>query len=134
MSYLSEHLPEHEVACKGESCCDHTAALSRRLAAGFEYLRAAVNFWREQRGFDPVGITPNSGFRCYSHNRNEGGSKDSQHTKGRALDLPTPPDMNVRDFYVRAKDAPGFTGIIIYDWGLHVDVRDGEPYFDDRRT
>jgi hypothetical protein len=28
----------------------------------------------------------------------------------------------------------GFAGVIMYDWGVHVDVRPLEVYHDDRRT
>lgn len=45
-----------------------------------------------------------------------------QHTYGRAADLKWPVGVNKRRVVELARQA-GFTGIGVYPWGLHVDVR-----------
>jgi hypothetical protein len=69
-----------------------------------------------------------SGYRCPFHNDAVGGAKGSMHMKGIACDLHVPVDE------VTLQTARCiFRGVVLYDWGLHLDVRDGKPVFEDRR-
>ena len=67
----------------------------------------------------------NSGYRCDKHNKEVGGSSNSQHTKGKAADIRIK-DMSVKQMYEMVKCFPTITGIGIYPEQnfIHVDVRD----------
>src|SRR5690625_4722709 len=62
-----------------------------------------------------------SDYRTESHNRKVGGTKNSQHLYGKAVDIKvsgmTPQTL------LKHAEAVGFTGIGLYKWGIHVDVR-----------
>jgi uncharacterized protein YcbK (DUF882 family) len=66
-------------------------------------------------------------YRCPAHNAAVGGVPNSQHVQGTAADVQTPnfDHCNTPDqlaWYCRQLP---FDGIGVYDWGCHVDVRDG---------
>lgn len=73
--YITPHFTVNEFACKhcGWPRVHHT------LLAGLERLRA-----RYYSG----GLSIVSGYRCETHNTNIGGARGSQHTLGRAADIP----------------------------------------------
>jgi hypothetical protein len=65
----------------------------------------------------------NSVYRSVEHNRRVGGARNSQHTRGNAVDI------NVRDWptekrvaLIEKASALGFKGIGVYDNAIHVDV------------
>lgn len=95
----------------------------RPLCALLERLRADL-------GGAPVAVL--SGYRTADYNRAIGGAPHSQHVEGRAADVSvrgrTPEE--VRDAAVRL----GFRGVGVYDWGVHVDVREGPEARWDWRT
>lgn len=74
----------------------------------------------------PISIVDGggSGVRCAAHNAEVGGVANSQHLYGLAADLhsaASPADMKAV-----AEDVMGRTGGIgLYDWGIHVDTRQG---------
>lgn len=74
----------------------------------------------------PVSIVDGggSGVRCAAHNAEVGGVANSQHLYGLAADLhsaASPAQMKAV-----AEDVMGRTGGIgLYDWGIHVDTRQG---------
>jgi len=110
---LSRNFSRHEFACRGINCCGHSAPISRELVVALQFLRDKVE--------SPLHL--NSGFRCLTHNREEGRPDTSQHALGMAADVRTPYSMTADAFYAMADSIPAFQGIGRYDWGLHVDVR-----------
>ena len=71
-----------------------------------------------------------SGVRCAEHNKNVGGVKGSQHTKGNAVDLWSP-DVDLEQLYSYACMSNLFTTIILYSKTgfVHVDNRDRKKSF-----
>ncbi len=72
-------------------------------------------------------LTINSGFRCVVHNLKVGGSPNSQHTVGKAVDVQSPFGAG-RDLKVAAEVIPVFKngGIGVAKNWIHLDVR-GKP-------
>lgn len=73
-----------------------------------------------------IPILLNSGYRCLSYNAKVGGSKDSSHTKGLAMDISCT-DSEHRFYYLRAALAAGFTRIGIGLTFLHLDIDPDKP-------
>ena len=110
MGDLSQHFSRHEFECHGVECCGHSAPVCRTLIAALEAFRADIG--------GPLKI--NSGFRCLTHNRSIGSKDTSQHPRGTAADI----DRAGRDVYDMRQIADRyFSKVIIYDWGIHCDVR-----------
>jgi uncharacterized protein YcbK (DUF882 family) len=80
MGDLSRNLSKHEFACK---CGCGFDSVSPELV---RELQALVDAF-EKKGYNDVTITINSGNRCPTHNRNEGGSVNSRHMQGLAADF-----------------------------------------------
>lgn len=94
-----------------------------------ESLVRTVNRIREVLGVPVIIVPPDghsggSGVRCADYNAEIGGVSNSMHLGGGAADLhsgATPAQMKAA-----AEKVMGNTGGIgLYDWGIHVDVRDG---------
>ena len=104
----------HEFACR---CGCGFATVDAELLAVLDALRDEIN--------RPLMIT--SGCRCPDHNRRVGGRPESKHLQGIAADVlanGVPP----KDIYQHlAAIYPASYGLILYTWGVHVDVRP-EPY------
>lgn len=72
-------------------------------------------------------VIVNSGCRCETHNKAEGGSKRSQHLYGRAADIfimAVPPEKIAA--YIDSK-WPNRFGVGVYKSWIHVDSRSGHP-------
>jgi len=113
---LSPHFALRELACKCVKCAGNTPAdeFDPYLLDVLEGLR---------RAYGPIIV--NSGFRCPKHNADVGGSPTSQHLLGRAADI-VPKlhrDPETFDAIADVAEAIGATGIGVYEWGIHVDVR-----------
>jgi uncharacterized protein YcbK (DUF882 family) len=75
--------------------------------------------------------TPNSAYRCPTHNQEIGGTQMSQHMAGNAIDVPQPQDMESADFYdiiLQSLHEVGIdpyksAGIGEYNSFIHVDIR-----------
>lgn len=83
---------------------------------------------------DLVGkpIKINSGYRTKEYNAKIGGSRNSQHVEGTAVDLALPKGLTVDKFAEHAEKI-GFRGIGKYPWGIHVDVRETVARWDYRK-
>lgn len=111
----SEHFSDEELACH---CCGEGADLvSDRLLNLLEQLRENIG--------GPIEIS--CAYRCPEHNAEVGGVPNSQHVLGTAADVQTP-DYEWCHTPEQLKwycEQLPFDGIGLYDWGCHVDVREG---------
>lgn len=66
-------------------------------------------------------------YRCPAHNAAVGGVPNSQHALGTAADVQTPnyPHCNTPEQLKWYAEQLPFDGVGLYDWGVHVDVREG---------
>ncbi|MFW6311222.1 MAG: YcbK family protein [Nanoarchaeota archaeon] len=77
---------------------------------------------REKLGNKRILI--NSAYRCKERNKQVGGALNSQHLKGKAVDISLRnQDLDIEDIAKLAKEV-GFKGIGLYNTFIHVDVRD----------
>ncbi len=110
-----------EFDCKGGSCCGcgcTTTLVDTRLVRKLQVLR-------RQLGNKPIII--NSGYRCPTHNRCQGGASSSYHTKGQAADIRCT-GVSAAAIAKKAQEL-GFTGIGDYGNRVHVDVRKGKYFY-----
>ncbi|SET58474.1 Peptidase M15 [Natronincola peptidivorans] len=101
-----------EFQCRGGT---QLVKLDHRLLKKLQQLRDRVG--------GPVNLT--SGYRTLEHNRQVGGSPNSQHMLGRAADIKVP-GYSPEAIGQMAEEL-GFTGIGIYPTFTHVDVRTTAP-------
>jgi uncharacterized protein YcbK (DUF882 family) len=108
---LSVHFSRSEFAC-GCGC-------------GFDTVDAVLLEALEAlRGHFGVPVTITSAARCFNHNRDVGGARNSQHKKGRASDVQvkdTSPDV-VADYAESLGMSVGR-----YETFTHIDSRSGPP-------
>lgn len=111
---LSAHFLVKEFACKDGS---DTVFVARELPIVCEYIRMRTG----------KAFTPNSAYRTPEYNKSVGGVADSQHVYGCAVDIPklsgyTPAKMAS----IAREIMPEWGGVGVYDWGIHVDVREAK--------
>lgn len=116
MGDLTENISRHEVACKcgcgkadinpevlgmvQDACYHFTDMLSRRVV-----------------------LDINSGCRCDKHNKYVGGSKNSQHLKGNAMDIKIRGVASWKLFNYLDSKYPDSCGLGLYPGFVHVDCR-----------
>ena len=115
---ITENFKYSELVCP---CCSRLK-ITERLYKHMELLQQM----RDTLGFS---IIINSGYRCESHNKNVGGSLNSQHMKSFATDV-RPSYGNgfkqrLRKMYELAESL-GFVGIGEYESFIHLDLRKGK--------
>lgn len=112
---LSQHFDstDFDCHCKYSSCTQ--TIVSKKLVMLLELIQ-----WLLGRPLKPF----NSGFRCERHNRDEGGEKDSYHTKGMACDVAS---TSIKEKLKIARYLKS-NGYGIYRTFFHVDVR-GTKYW-----
>lgn len=89
---------------------------------------ALVGLLQQIRAHFGVPVTINSGYRTVPHNKKVGGSPKSQHLYGKAADIVVQGIKPVEVArYAETRDAGG---IGLYNWGVHVDTRDGRSRWD----
>lgn len=109
---VSAHFKVKEFACQDGS---DAVFIARELPMVCEYIRMRCN----------KGITVNSAYRTPTHNKKVGGVDDSQHLYGTAADLKTPSGYTPAKMAAIAREImPDWGGVGIYNWGIHVDVRE----------
>lgn len=110
---IARHLVFGEVACQCMNC---------RGLVGFAHMKLLIGWERIRERFgSPIRVV--SGYRCPFNNKAVGGSRRSQHMKGKALDLYVPGVDYLCNDWLRELIAAGFTGIGRCTNRLHVDVR-----------
>ena len=75
------------------------------------------------RKFFNKPVIINSSCRCEEHNRNIGGSPNSQHTKGRAADIVIKDITPKQTYTYLIAKYPDKYGIGLYDTFTHIDTR-----------
>ena len=112
-----------EMMCHGAeqghcSCgVDSASHVSQRLLDLLDRLRENIG--------GPIEVS--CMYRCPAHNAAVGGVENSQHVLGTAADIQTPlyKHCNTPEQLKWYCQQLPFDGIGVYDWGCHVDVRDG---------
>lgn len=142
--YMTTNFHRGEFACQQGKCefCGGMASIDSWLVEGLQLLRNDINDYVYDNciedlpaGKNSVGLYISSGVRCIKWNRvpsNMGGPNSddtSQHVRGTASDILAVPQISIDDMFNIAKNIPMFKkgGIGIYNWGLHLDVRVGQP-------
>ncbi len=116
----SAHLSWRELACRDGTPYPEAWRDTRAvgLAALFEALRS-------HGGHRPLVV--GSGYRTTMHNLAIGGSRQSQHMQGRALDVYTPRGLSHETFHRRVRafcrELATVGAVGYYRWGVHVDIR-----------
>ena len=131
------HVSEAELRCHDEARTPYPEDAVKD--GSLERIVAVFETVRRRCGGNPIPIA--CCYRTPEHNREVGGGEHSQHLLGRAMDLHTPSRMTASEFrnIVReiAENDHRIGGLGLYDWGVHVDVRDrkadGDYAFWDRR-
>lgn len=111
----SEHFSEGELSCR---CCGRgVEKISPRLLELLEELRESIG--------GPIEIS--CAYRCPHHNAEVGGVPNSQHVLGTAADVQTPnyEHCHTPEQLLWYCEQLPFDGLGLYDWGVHVDVRNG---------
>ncbi|MFW5981545.1 MAG: YcbK family protein [bacterium] len=99
-----------EFECKDGS---HQVVVHRELVLKLQKLRDRLGF--------PIII--NSAYRNKTHNKAVGGSDNSQHLKGTAVDISLHNQKLDIETIGTLAEKIGFTGIGYYDTFIHLDVR-----------
>jgi len=111
MGDLSEHFSKDEMKCK---CCGELI-VDPKLLMYLEVLREKVG--------SPINV--HDAYRCEKHNKEVGGEPASQHLTGKAADIDIE-GLDAAHIFNICRLYRIFSGIGLYDWGCHLDVRDGE--------
>jgi len=113
--HISQHLTYGEIACKcGCGFGLYDGDFSKSTVRAFEKIRERVG----------VPLRVNSGCRCKTHNAAVGGSLDSRHIHGDAMDIDTPDGWTDEAFYTVCDDVIGYAGGVgIYEGRVHIDTR-----------
>lgn len=109
MTRLSTFFTRAEMKCP---CCGYDTM-------DYETLKLAD----EARWYAGHPITPSSAARCPSHNKAVGGSPNSQHLQGRAIDLPVADPKKLYDYL--CQKYPDRYGFGLYPTFVHLDTRSG---------
>lgn len=105
---------EFKCKCGGRYCDGYPAEIDLTMVKYADEIRRRIG--------KPLGV--NSGLRCPTHNKNEGGVSNSQHLYGTAVDLGKPSGVTPAEMAAVAEAVMGNTGGIgIYSWGIHIDSR-----------
>ncbi len=127
---LSKNFLRGEFSCRGSACCNGSAAIERELVESLQDFHDQLSLLLGET----VQLIINSGFRCLKHNREIHSKDTSQHPRGTAADVKRPDNVSIEALTRAALSIPALKngGIIIYWWGLHLDIRNG-AYREDKR-
>ena len=113
---ISQYFKSTEFDCKCKGYCS-TTILDTRLIEYLQRIREHFN--------KPVYI--NSGYRCYTHNKNVGGVSKSKHLLGMAADIRVKDTAPID--VARYAESIGVKGIGLYDTFTHIDSRVKKAYW-----
>lgn len=121
MGDIAKNFSRVEFACKGESCCGHSAPISLLLVTSLQRLRDMASEYLARDC--PIRI--NSGFRCNVHNARVASEDTTKpHTLGIAADCAceflTPYELATLAMQIEEFENGG---IGIYQTFTHLDVR-----------
>jgi len=125
---LTENFSLKEFECKC-GCETPKSVLEniRLLVLELQHIRDIFN--------EPIEI--NSAYRCKEHNNLVGGSKNSQHLLGKAVDIVvnnyTPNEVQETIIYLRETGCSELNGIGRYSTFTHVDIRNNIGDWDFRK-
>jgi hypothetical protein len=110
-----KYFKKSEFKCKcGKYCNGYPAEIDMDMVKIADEIRNRIG--------KPIHV--NSGWRCKTHNANVGGATASQHLWGTAADLGAPIGTTPEEISKVAEELmPGFGGIGVYSWGIHIDTR-----------
>lgn len=119
----SKYFSDAELMChgaeQGDCYCDESSAenVSPRLLELLDQLRELIG--------GPLEIS--CAYRCPDHNASVDGVPNSQHALGTAADVQTPNYewCNTPEQLKWYAEQLPFDGIGLYEWGTHLDTRDG---------
>ena len=115
---MSEHFTEEELSCK---CC--------RVSKCDPKLYDLLELIRKILGNKPLHV--NSAYRCLEHNTKIGSKDTSQHVKGTAADIKVTGEE--QEILIDMWNDGFIQGLGLYNTFTHVDIRDSEQAFWDRR-
>lgn len=116
MAQISKNFTSEEFACQCGCGLDN---ISPKLVNMLQQVRDIIG--------KPIRIT--SGCRCIKHNRNVGGTANSAHITGMAVDIATPTGTE-RYEIINSLMAAGFKriGINFEQRFIHADIDDSKPH------
>ena len=103
-----------------EFACDDQVDIDIKLVKELQKLRDFIG--------KPIKVT--SGYRTPERNKRIGGSSKSKHMEGIAADICVE-GMSIEELYYIANHF-AFNGIGVYNYHLHVDVREKKAFWDER--
>lgn len=110
MGDLSENFSRKEFACKC-GCGFDTADIE------------TLKILEDVRTFFMAPVSISSACRCYEHNKNVGGASNSQHLRGRAVDITIRGVTPMAVAQYAEKLMPHSGGIGSYNTFTHIDTR-----------
>ncbi|MBR5879255.1 MAG: DUF882 domain-containing protein, partial [Akkermansia sp.] len=111
-TYLTKNFQVKEFACTDGS---DPIFIARQLPMVCQYLRSRVG----------KSLTINSAYRTPAKNEAVGGAEHSQHLHGTAADIATPKGWTPTQLALLAREImPNWGGVGVYNWGIHIDVRE----------
>lgn len=114
MTKLSENFNDYEFKCR---CC------GQLHPDGDKPPMSLILILENIRAHFGAPVVINSGYRCYNHNTNVGGARNSRHLHGDAADI-TVSGVDAYEVYSYADDLVGSGGGVgSYNNFTHVDVR-----------
>lgn len=116
---ISKDFYLYEFQCKDES---QLVKVDSNLVDKLQQLRDRLG----------IPIIINSGFRTIEHNKKIGGSTNSQHLSGKAVDVSILNQKLSIETIRDLAESVGFTGIGMYDTFIHLDVRPIPSKWDQR--
>ncbi len=119
LGYMSKNFTEKEHSCK----CGCGEVSRMRLIKKLQRVRDGID----------IPLILNSSVRCDEHNDRVGGTSNSYHLKGLAVDICTlgMDEETITALREIAFDV-GFRGIGVYDTFLHIDLREEAAFWTGR--
>jgi hypothetical protein len=104
-----------------------------KCGCGYNCVDADIAYLLDVLNVGGIEYDINSWCRCKEHNKKEGGADKSYHLLGLAVDIAPKNKTPLQIYNMLCSWFKDSCGIILYDWGVHFDLRKNF-YRDDRRT